>query len=76
MSNVQNPIAMKERYLYYRLNGELFEKKINMWRIVDTICNARNSVEELEKLQDKLATIQEEIKHFSNLNARILRLHS
>ena len=67
---------MKERYLYFRLNGELLEKKIKMWRLVDTICNARNSVDELEKLQDQLATIQEEIKHFSTLNARILRLHS
>ena len=65
---------MKERYLYSRLNGELCEKKITMWRLVDTILNAKNSIEELERLQDKLATIQEEINHFSTVHARLLRL--
>ena len=74
---VQNPIAMKERYLYFRLNGELLDKKLSMWRLVDAIVNAKRlSLAEIEVLQNKLADVQEDIKHFSTVNARILRLHS
>ena len=67
---------MKERYLYYRLNGELLEKKIKMWRLVDSICNVKHSLEELERLQEQLAACQEDIEHYSNVNARILRLRN
>ena len=66
---------MKERYLYFRLSGELLDMKVNMWRLVDTICNARNTLPDLEKLPNKLATIQEQIRHFEVVNARILRLN-
>ena len=65
---------MKERYLYYRLSGELCEKRINMWRQIDIIVNTRNSVSELENEQAKLADIQADIDHFKKLHARILRM--
>ena len=68
---------MKERYLYFRLNGELLDKKLSMWRLVDAIVNAKRlSLAEIEVLQNKLADVQEDIQHFSTVNARILRLHT
>ena len=67
---------MKERYLYYRLNGELSDRKVQMWQLIDNICNVRNSIDELERLQTKLADIQADIEHFKRLNARILRLNT
>ena len=66
-------MAMKQRYLYYRISGELCEKEIKMWRIVDTICNMKHSLEELERFQSQLADIQAEIEEFKRLNTRILR---
>ena len=64
---------LKDTYLSHRLRGEYYDLKLQEWRLVDRLLNVRNSVEEIEILQNQIIAIQQQSAQFRRLNDRLLR---
>ena len=69
----QAPVKLKDDYLSHKLRGEYYDMKLKEWRTVDRILNVRNSLQELEILQNQLAEQQSQNAQFRQLNDRLLR---
>ena len=66
-------MKIKDDYLSHKTRGEYYDGKLKEWRLIDRICNVRNSLEELEILQNQLADQQSKNAQFRQLNDRLLR---
>ena len=66
-------MKIKDDYLSHRIRGEYYEMKLREWRLIDRICNVRNSLSELEILQAQLGEQQRKTAQYRRLNDRLLR---
>ena len=70
---IQPPVKLKDTYLSHRLRGEYYDYKLQEWRLVDRLLNVRNSIEEIEILQNQIIAIQQKTAQYCRLNDRLLR---
>jgi len=72
-NNFKSPVHLKDTYLSHRIRGEYYDIKLQEWRLVDRLLNVRNSLEEIEILQNQITELQQTNAQFRRLNDRLLR---